>query len=125
MIQNFRHTTDWILNNTKKSDSPTNLIERIHHAQGIKISTEEAKQILKAYSVEEQDGLYNPYKLPFKLFADIMENYISVYWSGMNHSADFVLLNLFGVETEALPQLIKNTDLHNYMLKAAGVTMPG
>jgi alkaline phosphatase len=28
---------------------------------------------------------------------------------------------MFGTGSEALPPFVKNTDLHNYMLKAAGI----
>ncbi|TAJ13726.1 alkaline phosphatase [Marinilabiliaceae bacterium JC017] len=121
LLQNFKHTNEWVLNNIKKTDSPANVIERINFAQGYTITKEEAKTILKAYSSFDNDGLYNAYKLPFRQLAEMQENYISIYWSGMNHSADFVALSMFGVQTEALPPLVKNTDLHNYMLKAAGV----
>lgn len=121
LMQSFKHTNEWILNGIKHTDTPKNIIERINYAQGITISEEETKIILKSYSASENGGLYNAYNLPFKQLADIMQSYISVYWSGMNHSADFVELAMFGVETEALKPLVKNTDLHNYMLKAAGV----
>lgn len=120
-LQNMKQTNDWILNKIEHTDSPARVIERINYAQGITITDEEAKVILKAYTESSNGGLYNAYNLPFKQFAEIMHNYISVYWSGMNHSSDFVQLAMFGVETEALKPLIKNTDLHNYMLTAAGM----
>lgn len=120
-LQNVKHTNDWILNSIEHTDSPARVIERINYAQGITITDEEAKTILKAYNAPKNGGLYNAYNLPFKQYAEILHNYISVYWSGMNHSADFVELAMFGVETEALKPLIKNTDLHNYMLTAAGI----
>lgn len=121
LIQTFKHTNEWILNTIKPGDTPASVIERINYAQGYTIKEEEAKTLLKAYTALDNDGLYNAYKLPFKQFAQIQEDYISVYWAGMNHSADFVALSMFGVETEALPPLVKNYELHNYMLKAAGV----
>ncbi|GAF01907.1 alkaline phosphatase [Saccharicrinis fermentans] len=121
LLQSFKHSNEWVLHNIKKTDSPANVVERINYAHGYTISEEEAKTILKAYSKFDNGGLYNSYKLPFKQLAEIQENYISIFWSGMNHSADFVELAMYGVETEALPPLVKNTDLHNYMLQAAGV----
>ncbi len=121
LIQSFKHSNEWILNHIKPNDTNAAVIERIKYAQGYTIEEEEAKLLLKAYSSFENDGLYNAYKLPFRQLAQIQEKYISVYWAGMNHSADFVALSMFGVETEALPPLIKNYELHNYMLQAAGV----
>ncbi len=123
LLQNFKHTNEWILNKIVHTDSPSRVIERINEAQGYAITTDEAKTILKAYSSLDNKGLYNAYKLPFRQLAQIQENYISIFWSGMNHSADFVEVAMYGVETEALMPMIKNIDLHNYLLQAAGVTL--
>lgn len=121
LLQHYKQTNEWILNGIIKTDKPANVIEKINYAQGYTIKEEEAKIILKAYSSLDNNGLYNAYHLPHKQLAQIQENYTSIYWSGMNHSADFVELAMFGVETEALPPFVKNYELHNYMLQAAGV----
>ncbi len=123
LMQNYRHTNEWVLNNIKKTDNPSSVIERINYAQGYTITEDEAKTILEAYASFDNDQLYNAYKLPFHQLSQIQENYISVYWAGTNHSADYVELAMYGVETEALPPFVKNTDLHNYMLQAAGVAV--
>jgi len=120
-LQKVVHTNDWVLFNTTRNDSPSRLIERLNYAQGISISLEEANSILRAYDTLEDPGLYNAYKLPFRELAEIQQKYTSINWSGMNHSADFVELAMFGQESGALPPFIKNYELHNYMLKAAGV----
>ncbi len=124
LFHHFKHTNEWILHGIKKEDSVANVIERINYAQGYNISKEDAKSILKGYSELNSEGLYNSYKLPFKDFAQIQEKYISVHWSGMNHSADFVELAMFGAGSEALPAFVKNTDIHNYLLAAAEVQIP-
>ena len=116
-----KHTNDWVLQSIQKTDSVQNVIERIHYAQGITVSKEEAKSILDHYNSLENDGLYNSYKLPFRKLAEIQTYYTSVGWAGMNHSSDLVELAMFGAESEWLPPVVLNTDLHNYMLKAAGV----
>jgi len=51
----------------------------------------------------------------------IQQNYTSIGWSGMDHSADYVELAMLGPGSEALPMFVKNTDLHNFMLKIAGI----
>ena len=121
LLKDFKHTNEWILNQITRNDSPADVIDRINDAQGYTITKEEAQILLKEYHSLDNDGLYNAYKLPFRQFAEIQEKYISIFWSGMNHSADFVALAMYGVETEALPPLVRNIDLHNYMLQAAGV----
>ncbi|HEX3007129.1 MAG TPA: hypothetical protein VHO90_05890, partial [Bacteroidales bacterium] len=104
-----------------KSDSASVVIDRIYEAQGFKVSNDEAKVILGHYVALDNDGIYNAYKLPFRQLAQIQQNYISVGWSGMDHSADFVELTMFGAYSENLTPLVKNTDLHNFMLNAAGL----
>lgn len=121
LFQNFKQTNEWVLRGTKNSDSVSSVIERINYAQGITISEEEAKSILNDYSSFDNNGIYNDYKLPYRKLAEIQHNYTSVYWSGMNHSADFVELAMFGSGREALPPFVKNIDLHNFMLEATGV----
>lgn len=122
-LQTIIHTNEWVLNGISKSSTPANIIDRLHHAQGITITKDEAKTILKTYEKIDEPGLYNPYKLPYKKLAEIQQNYTSVHWSGMNHSADFVELAMFGAGSEALPPFVKNYELHNYMLMAAGVVV--
>ncbi len=65
-------------------------------------------------------GNYNDYKLPYQLFAQILQKYNSVGWIGLDHSADFVELGMYGPGQDMLPALIKNTDLHCFMLQVTG-----
>ena len=115
-----KYTNDKLLFEITKNDKPSDVIERIKHAQNIVISDLEAKEILKAYDSHEE-GLYNAYNLPFEPLAQIQQNYTSVGWSGMNHSADFVELAMFGAGSENLTPFVKNYELHNYLLQVAEV----
>lgn len=121
LIQHFTHTNEWILKSVRKNDSPSHLIELIRTAQGYSITKDEAAEVLSHYADLSNDGLYNDYKLPYKQLAQIQQNYTSVYWSGMSHSADYVELAMFGPGSELLKPFVLNTDLHNLMLQAAGV----
>lgn len=121
LAQKFKHSNEWILNGIKKTDSAALVIDRIYEALGLKITDKEASTILSHYESLENDGIYNAYKLPYKQLGVILQNYISIGWSGMDHSAEFVELGMFGPHSEALPQFIKNTDLHYFMLQAAGM----
>ena len=123
LLQNFKHTNEWILRNIRKSDSAPRLIEQINFAQGYVISDAEAREILAHYADLDNDGIYNDYKLPFRQLAQIQQNYTSIGWSGMDHSADFVELTMFGQGSELLNPFVKNTELHNLMLQAAGMEM--
>lgn len=120
-VQNFKYTNEWILNGIRKTDTPQQVVDRIHEAQSMTITADEATELLTHYSDLDNDGIYNPYKLPFKRLAQIQQAYTSVGWSGMDHSGEFVELGMFGPGSENLPPFVKNTDLHNFMLKVTGL----
>ncbi len=119
-VQKFKYTNEWVLNGIRKTDTPQQVIDRIHEVQGIDITKNEATELLTHYSDLDNEGIYNAYKLPFKRLGQIQQTYTSVGWSGMNHSAEFVELGMFGPGSEILPPFVKNTDLHNFMLKVTG-----
>ncbi|WP_080054217.1 alkaline phosphatase [Spirosoma aerolatum] len=120
-IQQFRHTNEWILTGISKDSTPAQLIERIEAAQGIVIKADEAAGLLTHYSQLDETGVYNPRKLPYRQLAALQTAHTSVGWAGMDHTADFVELAMLGPGSEQLPGLVKNTDLHNFLLKAAEV----
>ncbi len=120
-FQSVKHTNDWVINGITKNDSPAALIDKIYHAQGIKVSDDEAKYVLSAFNMIDQEGVYVSNKLPYERLAEIQQNYTSVFWAGMNHSGDFVELGMYGPGSEDLPPMIKNYEIHNFLLQAAGV----
>lgn len=120
-LHHFKQTNDWLLRGIDRSFSASKIIERMEAAQGLVITKDEAASLLKPYETMGSDGLYNPYKLPFKELAEIQSKYTSIGWGGMNHSADHVELAMFGPGSERLKPFVKNTELHNFMLVAAGI----
>ena len=120
-IHEFKHTNEWILAGVDKNFSAASFIEKIKEAQGIVIKKEEALSILKHYETLDEEGLYNPKKLPFKHLASVQTDYTSIGWGSMTHSGDYVELAMFGPGSELLKPFVKNTELHNLMLEAAGV----
>lgn len=122
-IQKFTQTNEWILNKINSDFTLNEVIELLEKTNNYKISIEDAESIFKYYhNLEKQeDGLYNYKKLPFKLLSDIQKKYTSVGWISDNHSADYVELAMYGVGKENLTPFMKNTDMHNFLLKVAGV----
>lgn len=123
-IEKFKYTNKWILSGLQKNSNVNEIIERINFAQGLNFSKEEAKIIYDHFQSLpdlEADNNYNDYSLPYKKLAEIQKDYLNVGWAGMSHSADFVELAMVGPGSESLPQFIKNFELHNFMLVAAGV----
>lgn len=119
-IQHFKQTNGKVLNAIDRGFSSRQVIELIESAQGIAVKDEEAKQILSHYSHLDSEGLYNPNKLPFKTYAQIQSNYTGISFASTSHSSDFVELAMFGPGSKDLSPFVKNIDLHNFMLRAAG-----
>lgn len=122
-IQKFTQTNEWILNEIKPDFTIAKVRELIGYANAHTVTEDEAKSILSHYTglQKQEDGLYNYKNLPFKAFAQMQQNYTSVGWISMDHSADYVNLAMFGPGSELLKPFVKNTDLHYLMLEAAEV----
>ncbi|HEY8388738.1 MAG TPA: alkaline phosphatase, partial [Parasegetibacter sp.] len=114
-IGGFRHTNDWLLNGINADFTVAQVMERFEQAWGFAVTEEEAREILGYYPKTNGDVGYD--KLPFHRLAQIQGRYTSVGWAGNNHSADFVELAAFGPGSEILPPFVKNTDMHNFMLR--------
>ena len=123
LVQKFKQTNEWILNEIKPTDSVVKIRELIEMANGWKISDDDAIIISGYYNgLEKEDGgLYNYKKVPFQKFAEIQKKNSSVGWISMDHSADYVELAMYGPGSELLKPFIKNIDLHYLMLQAAEV----
>ncbi|MGV8090379.1 MAG: alkaline phosphatase [Mangrovibacterium sp.] len=121
LLLNYKYTNEWILKNISRNDTPSRVIELINDAQGYTITRDEAAEILSHYADLDNAGIYNAYKLPFRRLAQIQQNYTSIGWSGIDHSADFVEVAMYGQGSELLKPFVKNTDLHYLMLEATGV----
>ena len=120
-IQNFKHTNEWVLGQIHKNDTAARVRDLIADAQHITITIDEAVELLKYYTGQGENGLYNTANLPLKKFADIQQKYTFVGWGSMEHSADYVEVAAFGAGSELLKPFIKNTDLHKMMLTATGL----
>lgn len=121
-IFTFKHTNDWVLQGIDRDFSAGKVQERIEHAQGIVINAEDAIRLLSHYVTDRnEDGLYNPYRLPFHELSDIQRKFTNVGWAGSDHSADHVEVAAFGPGKDLLKPFVRNTDMHHLMLEAAAV----
>ncbi|PQA93202.1 alkaline phosphatase [Chryseobacterium shigense] len=122
-ISNYRYTNEYILNAIHPDFNLQKMKDWIYETNAISLADDEAKYLLSFYSgLEKQEaGLYNYKKLPFKAYSDIQKKHNSVGWISMDHSGDYVEVAVYGPGRELLPSFIKNTDLHDLMLKAAQV----
>jgi len=121
-IMGFKHTNEWVLQGIDRDFNANQVRERIEYAHGYAINADEAVRLLSHYVTDRgEDGLYNPYKLPFADFAEIQRKYTSIGWAGTGHSGDHVEVAAYGAGAELLTPFVRNTDLHYLMLKAANV----
>ena len=121
-IINFRHTNDWVLQGINRDFTAAQIIERVEYAQGIVIKADEAIRLLAHYVTDRnEDGLYNPYQLPFAELAQLQRSYTSVGWGSNDHSGDHVEVAAYGPGSALLKPFVRNTDMHLLMLEAAGV----
>lgn len=122
-LQNFKHTNEWVLQNILPNSSTSFIKEIVAENFGnLKLSDKEAAEIHSYYvSQDQEDGLYNYKKLPFKLLSEIQKEHTSVGWISMNHSSDYVELAMFGPGSEKLTPFIHNYEMHNFLLKVAEV----
>ncbi len=120
LLQKFKRSNDWILNAVKPDFTSSKLIDHIQAAQGYAITETEAKSLLSHYQQMDGGGIYNAKKLPFELLGKIQQNYLSIGWGSMDHSADYVELAVYGPGSELVKPFVRNTELHNLMLNAAG-----
>lgn len=119
---NFKHTNTWVLQGIDRDFSAGKVIERFEYAQGIVLNAEDVMRLLTYYVTDRnEDGLYNPYKLPFRELALIQEKHTNVGWGATGHSGDHVEIAAFGPGKELLKPFNRNTDMHYLMLEAAGV----
>lgn len=120
----FKHTNEWVLGGINNGFTANQVRERLEHAQGYAISAEEASRLLSHYVAErDEDGLYNPDKLPFAELADIQRKYTGVSWAGTGHSGDHVEIAAYGPGRELLNPFVRNTEMHYLMLEATAVSV--
>lgn len=121
-IAHYKFTNEYILNSIDANHNLQQIKDWIFETNRFRLTDEEAKHLLGFYQgLEKEDGLYNYKKLPFKLYSEIQKKHNSVGWISMDHSGDYVELAMYGPGSSLLKPFVKNTDLHNLMLRATGL----
>ncbi len=117
----MKHSNEWILKEVNRESSVKQVIERVEYASNCVLTDGEALNLLGYLADVDPNAEYNPYKLPFERLADLQKKHTNIGWAANTHTADFVELTMFGAGAEMLTPFVKNSDLHNFMLVAAGV----
>lgn len=117
----YKHSNEWIANGLQANTTAAQLIERIEEASGgIIIDKNEAAVLLTA-AARQYAPLNQRMKSLGAAMGQVMSNYIGIGWAGTGHSGDYVELGMYGPGSEKLPALVRNYELHNFMLNACEV----
>ena len=116
-----KHSNEWILKEVNRESSVKQVIERVEFASNCVLTDAEALDLLGYLATVDPNAEYNPYKLPFEKLAQLQKSHTNIGWAANTHTADFVELGMYGAGAEMLTPFVKNSDLHNFMLVAAGV----
>ncbi|MDQ1095936.1 MULTISPECIES: alkaline phosphatase [Chryseobacterium] len=121
-IADYKYTNEYLLNKIHADFNLQQVKDWIYEGNSIRLTDDEARQILGFYTgIEKEDGLYNYKKLPFKLYSEIQKKHNSVGWISMDHSGDYVEVAAYGPGSQLLKPFVKNTELHDLMLHAAQI----
>jgi alkaline phosphatase len=120
-LQRFKHSNEWVFSQVSKDVKAAEFIEIMEYAQSMTLNMEEASSITKIVNTLSDEDFKKPHKLPFMPLAEIQRNYTSVGWISDDHSSDYVELTMYGPGSNMLQPFVKNYELHDFMLKAAGV----
>ena len=124
-MHDYRHSFEWIQNKTRQIGQPgqinlSRLQEIIEEATKTGITKREAGMIKQAFG-----GNYHaPFKdrsKPQAVMAGVLANYNGIYFTGTNHTSDYVELAAWGPGHEKLSNFARNTELFDLMVEMAGV----
>ncbi|KAA0129289.1 alkaline phosphatase [Chryseobacterium sp. SN22] len=124
-ISGYKYSNEYILNAIKSDFNLQQIKDWIYETNQIRLTDEEGRHLLNFYKgLEKQEsGLYNYKKLPYKAYSDIQQQHNHVGWISMDHSGDYVEVAAYGPGREFLSPFIKNTELHQLMIKAGGLVI--
>ena len=91
---------------------------------GLPLTPEEVAPVLAA---REGHGTapYLPDRTAAPTLAAVLQNHISIGWTGVGHTGDFVLFNAIGPGSESFPPLVRNDAVHNHLLAALEIATSG
>lgn len=117
-----RHTNTWVMQGLRDNWHIDEIRARIEYAQGLQVSSEDAQLLHDHIAPLSAEERRDDRKMPFAKLANIQKPVTGIGWAGDDHSSDFVELTMLGPGSEALAPFIRNNDLHQFLLQAAGVT---
>jgi len=124
-IAGIRRTNGWTLAPLTAGSTPAQIRERVIEGTGLTFNDDEIDLLARALRKDpsSREG-YRVRNAPIITFAQLLANYISVGWTGTQHTTDYVELVAFGPGSESLNGLIQNNDVFGVMTRALGIAVP-
>lgn len=123
-LLNFKASFENLEPNLKKvAESNDEVHDLIKTHLGITLNKEETEAIALA-AKGDLPPIWNRQHRNLKgLLGQVMANYCGVGWTGMSHTADYIVLSAFGPGQERFSGLIKNTEAFVHMTEFMGISM--
>lgn len=124
-VAGIRRTNAWTLSPLNAESTPAQIRDRVVEGTGIALNDDEIDLLSRALRKDPspREG-YRVRNAPMITFAQLLANYVSIGWTGTQHTTDYVELAAFGPGSETIAPLIQNTALFGVMTRALGVTVP-
>jgi len=124
-MHDYRHSFEWIQDqlgdNSDIGQISLNRIQNvIEEATETGITKREAGLIKQAMSGNYHTAFHDRSK-PQAVMAGVLANYNGIYFTGTNHTSDYVELAAWGPGHEKLSNFTRNTQLFDLMVEMAGV----
>lgn len=120
-FQLIKASNDFVLKNIPLRSSASQIRDFVFQYQNWAPNQEQAQTLFECYNELSVDDIANYRKLPFEAFAQYQKTHLGIGWISMEHTADLVELATFGPCHSPLKGFVRNFELHNWMLKAAGL----
>ncbi len=122
-VARLRQTNVWTLAGLGPESTAVQVRDRVHAATSLDFEDDEIEMLRQALRKEHREG-YRVRNAPLAAYGQILANYVSVGWTGTQHTTDFTELAAFGPGSGAIGGLIQNNALFGVMTRALGLAVP-
>ena len=119
-IDSFRSSFERMAATLGGEPSLAELREHLATGTGLPLTIEEVAPVLAAMG-GHGTAPYKPDRAAAPTLAAVLENHLSIGWTGTDHTADFVEFTAIGPGAQAFPPLVRNDAVHSHLLVALGI----
>jgi alkaline phosphatase len=116
-LDGFRVSTERLAAGLGSTASLEELRKRLVAATGLPLTDDELAP-LHAALAGHGNAPYRPDRAFAPTLASVLENHTAIGWTGVDHTADFVLFSAIGPGAAGFPTLIRNDAVHSHLVEA-------